>query len=116
MRVGPARLSRNLRGVQPVDLTPFPSELAIKWSDGREDFIAFETLRRFCPCAACMGETDIMGNTYKAPERPYGPRAFALEKLVPVGGYAVQPVWGDGHATGLYTWPWLRQLGDAARG
>ena len=100
-------------GVQPVDITPFPQELAIRWSDGREDFLPLETLRKFCPCAGCLGEKDIFGTTYKAPERPYGPQAFTLKKLSPVGSYALQPTWGDGHATGLYTWEWLRRVGDA---
>lgn len=99
--------------VQPVDITPFPRELAIRWDDGREDFLPLETLRRFCPCAGCLGEKDIFGTTYKPPERPYGPHSFELRKLSPVGGYAVQPSWGDGHATGLYTWEWLRRVGDA---
>jgi DUF971 family protein len=99
--------------VQPVDITPFPNELAIRWSDGREDFLPLETLRRFCPCAGCLGEKDIFGTTYKPPEKPYGPHAFQLKRLGPVGGYAVQPVWGDGHGTGLYTWEWLRRVGDA---
>lgn len=99
--------------MQPVDITPFPNELAIRWSDGREDFLPLETVRRFCPCASCLGEKDIFGNTYKPPEKPYGPQAFELRRLSPVGSYAVQPVWGDGHGTGLYTWEWLRRVGDA---
>jgi len=27
----------------------------------------------------------------------------------------VQPLWGDGHATGLYTWEWLQRIADAVR-
>ena len=30
--------------------------------------------------------------------------------MVPVGNYAIQPEWKDGHHTGLYTWPYLRGL------
>lgn len=97
----------------PVDLTPFPTELAIRWSDGLEQFIPHETLRRFCPCAACMGEQDIFGTTYKPPSRPYTEDSFRLVRWVPVGGYAIQPHWADGHNTGLYTWAWLRRLAGA---
>lgn len=97
----------------PVDLTPFPTELAIKWSDGTENFVSYETLRRFCPCAACMGEKDIFGTTYKPPTRPYSPQSFQLVRWVPVGGYAIQPTWADGHNSGLYTWPWLHQVATA---
>ncbi|MSU32739.1 MAG: DUF971 domain-containing protein [Pedosphaera sp.] len=99
--------------MQPVDITQFPKELALRWSDGREDFLPLETLRKFCPCAACLGEKDIFGTTYKPAERPYGPQSFVLRTLTTVGRYAVQPTWGDGHATGLYTWDWLRRVGDA---
>jgi DUF971 family protein len=96
-----------------LDITPFPTDLAVKWEDGREDFIPWETLRRFCPCAGCMGEKDIMGNVYKAPDRPYAAKAFALRRIDPIGSYAVQPVWEDGHASGIYTWEWLRRIGEA---
>lgn len=99
--------------VTPVDLTPFPTELAIKWSDGTENFVSYETLRRFCPCAACMGEQDIFGTTYKPPTRPYTQASFQLVRCESVGGYSIQPHWGDGHNTGLYTWPWLRRVATA---
>ncbi|MFM7100663.1 MAG: DUF971 domain-containing protein [Verrucomicrobiota bacterium] len=98
---------------QPTDLQPIGKELAIRWSDGSESFVALEILRRFCPCAGCLGEKDIFGTVYKAPDRPYGPQAFELRQLRPVGGYAVQPVWGDGHQTGLYTWEWLERVAGA---
>ena len=93
-----------------MDLTAFPTELAIKWSDGTESYIAYENVRRFCPCAACLGEQDIFGTTYQAPARPYSASSFQLVRLTPVGGYAVQPHWADGHNTGLYTWDWLRRV------
>lgn len=100
-------------GMQPVDMQVVGRELAVKWADGSEVFVRLETLRRFCPCAACLGEKDIFGKVYKAPERPYQPGAFEVARLNPVGGYAVQPVWRDGHSTGLYSWEWLRRVADA---
>ena len=101
--------------MQPADITLFAQELAIRWVDGREDFIPLESLRRFCPCAACMRESDIFGTTYRPPQRPYGTESFQLRKLPWVGNYAVQPLWGDGHSTGLYTWEWLRRIADAVK-
>lgn len=103
------------QGVRPLDLTPFPTELAIRWDNETESFIPFETLRRFCPCAGCMGEQDVMGNVYRAPEKPFAPNSFTLLRLDPVGGYGVQPVWADGHATGIYTWDYLHRLGESHR-
>jgi DUF971 family protein len=54
-----------------------------------------------------------MGNLYKNPERPLAPEAFKLVRLVTVGGYAVQPVWGDGHSTGIYSFDYLKRVGEA---
>jgi len=99
--------------MRPVDLTPFPNELAVRWDDGAEQFIRLETLRRYCPCAACMGEQDIFGNTYKPPERPYTAKAFELARFQLVGGYGFQPFWADGHGTGIFAWDYLRRVGQA---
>jgi DUF971 family protein len=99
--------------MRPLDIQPIGEELAIKWEDGSESFISLASLRRHCPCAGCKGEMDIMGNLYKNPERPLPPEAFSLTRLELVGGYAVQPVWRDGHATGLYTFDYLRRVADA---
>ncbi|MFM1770698.1 MAG: hypothetical protein RJA22_3227 [Verrucomicrobiota bacterium] len=96
-----------------LDLQVIGNELAVKWDDGTETFIPLETLRRACPCAGCKGEMDIMGNVYRAPDRPYGPTAFQLTRVGLVGGYAVQPLWGDGHGTGLYSFDYLRRVAAA---
>ena len=94
--------------MRPLDLQPIGQELAIKWEDGSESFISLERLRRHCPCAGCQGERDILGTLHKGPERPLTPAAFQLRLITAVGGYAVQPVWGDGHATGIYSFDYLR--------
>lgn len=96
--------------MRPTDIQHIGNELAIKWDDGGEDFISFEQLRRACPCAGCKGETDIMGNVYKNPAAELSPAAFQLKKIVSVGGYAVQPVWADGHATGIFSFDYLKRV------
>ena len=96
--------------MRPTDIQQIGGELAIKWNDGREDFISLETLRRRCPCADCKGETDILGNVYKNPAQPLSAKAFELVKIVSVGGYAIQPVWVDGHATGIYSFEYLKGI------
>ena len=98
--------------MRPVDIQPISQELAIKWDDGAESFIPFEKLRRACPCAGCAGERDILGNLYKGPERPLTPAAFQLRSIGFVGTYAVQPVWADGHATGIYSFDYLRKVAE----
>jgi DUF971 family protein len=99
--------------MQPADVQQIGEELAIKWEDGSESFISLEKLRRACPCAGCKGEMDVMGNLYKGPERPLTSAAFRLVRLERVGTYALQPVWGDGHATGIYSFEYLRRAAEA---
>jgi DUF971 family protein len=96
--------------MRPKDIQQIGQELAVRWEDDSESFIPLETLRRRCPCAGCQGEKDIMGNVYKNPPRPLGPASFVLTRIANVGGYAVQPVWADGHATGLYSFEYLQRL------
>src|ERR1700722_5183678 len=103
-----------MEGMRPLDMQAIGGELAVKWDDGGESFVPLEKLRRACPCAPCKGETDIMGNLHKGPEQPLPPRAFQLVRVANGGSYAVQPVWGDGHATGLYPFAYLRKVADAA--
>jgi DUF971 family protein len=99
--------------MRPLDIQPIGNELAIKWEDGSESFVPLEKLRRRCPCAGCQGETDIMGNVHKMPEKPLSPRAFELLRVANVGTYAIQPVWGDGHATGIFSFDYLRRIAGA---
>jgi DUF971 family protein len=96
--------------MKPLDIQPIGSELAIKWDDGSENFIALEKVRRCCPCAGCKGETDIMGNVYKNPGQKLPSSSFQLIRIASVGGYAIQPVWADGHATGIYSFDYLRRI------
>ena len=100
--------------MQPLDIQPVGAELAIKWENGTETYISLEKLRRHCPCASCKGETDILGQVYKAPDQPLPPAAFQLAGLTRVGGYAVQLVWADGHSTGLYSFDYLARVAALA--
>ena len=48
------------------------------------------------------------------PEVRYTATSFELRGWQLIGGYALQPTWGDGHATGLFTFRYLRRLGGVA--
>jgi DUF971 family protein len=89
-------------------------ELAIRWKDGVETYIRLEDLRRHCPCAVCAGEKDLLGHQYGG-SPPLVPDSFALKSCAPVGSYALQPVWADGHSSGIYSYEYLRSWdsGDA---
>ncbi|MDX2226862.1 MAG: DUF971 domain-containing protein [Verrucomicrobiae bacterium] len=86
-------------------------ELAILWEGGGESFVPLTVLRRSCPCASCSGERDLLGQVYKGPDTSETPAKYQLLKVNPVGGYCLQPHWGDGHSDGLYTYELLRKLG-----
>jgi DUF971 family protein len=90
-------------------VAPFGQELALSWSDGLEQFLAMENLRRACPCAVCNGEPDVMGRG-DAPARNYKSGSFELKGYGFVGGYGLSLTWGDGHATGIYPYALLRSL------
>ncbi|MGC9941535.1 MAG: DUF971 domain-containing protein [Verrucomicrobiota bacterium] len=96
--------------MRPLEVQCIGQELAIKWDDGNECFIPLENLRRACPCAGCKGETDIMGNLHKHPGGELTARSFVLLRIIHVGSYAIQPVWADGHATGLFSFEYLKQI------
>ena len=85
-------------------------QLAIKWEDGSESFLDIQTLRRRCPCAGCQGERDVMGKLHKGPARPLTQASFQLLRIENVGTYAIQPVWADGHNSGLYSFDYLRGI------
>jgi DUF971 family protein len=101
--------------MRPNDIQQIGSELAIKWDDGGESFIPLEKLRRACPCAGCQGETDIMGNLYKNPGGKLTAAAFQLVRFTSVGGYGIQPAWADGHATGIFSFDYLKQVADESQ-
>lgn len=88
-------------------------EMTVAWEDGHTSFYPFSLLRAGCPCADCRGGHDRMGN-FPDPavfetNLPNSP-ATRLKTIVPVGAYAISPVWEDGHDSGIYRWDYLRAL------
>jgi DUF971 family protein len=91
------------------NMTVIGNELALRWSDGIESYFLLDFLRKRCPCAACAGEKDILGNVYGG-QAKLGPESFRLKRCTAVGGYAIQPEWMDGHSSGIYSFTYLRSL------
>jgi ATP-binding protein involved in chromosome partitioning len=95
---------------QPLRITRRnPVVLEAAWADGFTSAILLSDLRDACPCAHCTGE-EIMGQKVFAGIKTFAPGMNELETLTPVGNYAVQARWKDGHDTGIYTWQMLREL------
>jgi len=95
--------------LQPTAIQKIGAELAIAWNDSSESYLPLEFLRRHCPCAACGGEPDVLGQV-ALPAVSYNDRSFDLISWQTVGGYAIQPRWADGHSTGLYSYKYFRRL------
>lgn len=84
--------------------------LTITWSDGHESHYSFAGLRAVCPCVSCKGGHAHMGSPPdRRLVRDASNAALNLERVEPVGGYALQFTWSDGHSTGIYAWEYLRQ-------
>lgn len=92
-------------------------DLFIKWDDESESVIDIKYLRDECPCAACKGET-ILFRTIRPPSITIkNSSMYEVAGIQPVGGYAVQINWKDGHSTGIYTYEYLKKLaGDEGNG
>jgi len=96
----------------PANVLVIGDELAISWKDGNETYLKLRDVRRLCPCAGCAGERDLFGRLAKPPQKPYTAASFEVAATTPVGGYAVQIFWKDGHNDGLYPWARLREWGE----
>ena len=81
-------------------------DIQIRWSSGEEAVYPARFLRGQCPCATCVDE--VTG------KRIVGEGALPIlvypTKIEPVGRYAIQIFWSDGHSTGIYTWERLYEL------
>ena len=84
------------------------AELSVMWSDGHEGRHTMQTLRKFCPCAACKQELESNNTMITLPV--LRPGEYDLRGIQPVGNYALQLTWGDGHITGIYTFDYLRKI------
>lgn len=85
--------------------------LQITWSDAHVSLYDFRTLRDTCPCAECkpwahggpVGELPESVLTAPAEIR-------SVSDVGPVGGYALNIRWSDGHAYGIYSWEYLLEI------
>jgi DUF971 family protein len=80
--------------------------LEITYSDGRAFRLPYEYLRVYSPSA------EVRGHGPGQEVLQVGKQAVEIRTLDPVGSYAVQPVFSDGHATGIYSWDYLYELGQ----
>lgn len=89
--------------------------LEIEWHNGIVHHLDMFDLRRLCPCAVCeevrarqQGQSEL--HMIAQDEAP----SADLSAIIPVGNYAIQLTWADGHDTGIYTYDLLKQMGSSA--
>lgn len=80
--------------------------LEIGFSDGQAFRIPFELMRIYSPSA------EVQGHGPGQEVLQTGKREVGLVSLEPVGNYAVQPLFSDGHNTGIFSWDYLYFLGS----
>jgi DUF971 family protein len=85
--------------------------LLLAWSDGLVHRIPWRKLRESCPCATCRQKRAEPAPTFNilSPEEAAPVRATGM---YPVGNYAYQIDFSDGHKTGIYSLELLRELGE----
>ena len=79
--------------------------LEIAFSDGANFRLPYEYLRVYSPSA------EVRGHGPGQEVLQAGKRSVEIRSLEPVGSYAVQPTFSDGHSTGIYSWEYLYELG-----
>ena len=88
-----------------------PDTLRIRWADGVDSLYPVRELRLACRCAHCVEE--MTGRPLL--DEAGVPADVRPLRIRSVGRYALQFDWSDGHDTGIYTFEYRRQIGDALR-
>ena len=78
----------------------------ISFDDGRSFRLPYEFLRVYSPSA------EVRGHGPGQEVLQAGKRDVEIRSLEPVGSYAVQPLFSDGHSTGIFSWEYLYELGE----
>ncbi len=100
-------MSTTTTHVPPESLTLHAKSriLELSWPDGEHFRIPFELMRVYSPSA------EVAGHGPGQEVLQTGKRQVEITALAPVGNYAVQPTFSDGHESGIFTWEYLYFLG-----
>jgi prepilin-type processing-associated H-X9-DG protein len=79
------------------------SRLRLAWPNGERAEVLAQHLREACRCAWCT-RARVDGNFAASFE------GIAIDRLTPIGDYAINVAFSDGHARGIYPWPYLQLL------
>jgi DUF971 family protein len=100
-----AGLDKNTPNPTAITVHQTSGVLEVAFDDGASFRIPFELMRVYSPSA------EVQGHGPGQEVLQTGKRGVGITELTPVGHYAVQPVFSDGHNSGIFTWACLYQLG-----
>ncbi|MBM3552922.1 MAG: DUF971 domain-containing protein [Alphaproteobacteria bacterium] len=96
---------------------PWPTELRLS-EDGRKLNVAFDDGAQFALSAELLRtqspSAEVQGHSARERKTVGGKRNVAIIAVAPVGNYAVRLDFDDMHRTGIFTWRYLRELGETA--
>lgn len=101
-----AGLDRNTPSPQSITLHQQSRVLEVGFDDGSEFHIPFELMRVYSPSA------EVQGHGKGQEVLQTGKREVGILDIAPVGNYAVQPTFTDGHSSGIFSWDYLYFLGS----
>lgn len=93
-----------------INLSRERRELLIRWTDGHRSVYSFDLLRKECPCAVCHEARKTQDPLRVITGPIVKPGEIQVVDYSPVGRYALTFTWSDGHATGIYSFDFLRAL------
>lgn len=80
--------------------------LTVVFDDDRSFVLSAEMLRVMSPSA------EVQGHSASERKTIGGKKRVKIDAIEPVGNYAVRLRFDDGHSTGIFTWGYLRTLGQ----
>ena len=101
--------------ISKIDVLREKGTMSILWTDETRQELELDDLRRLCPCAVC--ESNRMAqdsNGLQMISSDAQNASSGVAEITPVGRYAIQIRWEDGHDTGIYTYEFLRSLGEVS--
>lgn len=100
-----AGLNKTTPTPQDITLHSQSRVLEVAFSDGQTFRLPFELMRVYSPSA------EVQGHGPGQAVLQTGKREVTVVALDPVGNYAVQPTFSDGHSSGIFSWDYLYFLG-----
>ncbi len=101
-------------GSHMTENIPIPTEinlhqksrlLEVTFDSGERFELSCEYLRVYSPSA------EVRGHGPGEAKLQVGKADVKIDRIEPVGTYAIQPYFDDGHDSGIFSWDWLYYLG-----